>query len=308
MGLISMTGRSLKLVLRVEKKMFVIEQPIPPAPAADSKAQGKPVGAYVFKMKGYVEQLERLGYVLPQYLSIGLILNGLTNDFVGFIRNYNMHNMEKTIGELHALLIENAIRNNTGKGKGKGMERINQVYSPMAINPKPSTKEHSAKDDTCHHCKEAGLAHIARNVLKAATCGRAVEVKEIQDEDTSPSENTSKIPMKVEGFEPPQEEVIPVCRRLVGYSKRGKILMQERLDLNKTKGASTPEEVKRMQRVPYGSAIGSIMYAVRGTRPDVAFAEKFNKRCCLSSRDCSMIDEFETIEMTQNLIKDTSSF
>ncbi|GKE04872.1 hypothetical protein Tco_1396890 [Tanacetum coccineum] len=30
--------RQLKLVLRVEKKMFVIEQPIPPAPAADSAA------------------------------------------------------------------------------------------------------------------------------------------------------------------------------------------------------------------------------------------------------------------------------
>ncbi|GJZ51003.1 hypothetical protein Tco_0605518 [Tanacetum coccineum] len=31
--------RSLKLVLRVEKKMFVIEQPIPPTPPADSTAQ-----------------------------------------------------------------------------------------------------------------------------------------------------------------------------------------------------------------------------------------------------------------------------
>ncbi|GKF34454.1 hypothetical protein Tco_0107654, partial [Tanacetum coccineum] len=30
--------RQLKLVLRVEKKMFVIEQLIPPAPAVDSKA------------------------------------------------------------------------------------------------------------------------------------------------------------------------------------------------------------------------------------------------------------------------------
>ncbi|GJY10927.1 retrotransposon protein, putative, ty1-copia subclass [Tanacetum coccineum] len=44
-------------------------------------------------------------------------------------------------------------------------------------------------------------------------------------------------------------------------SKRGYILMQERLDLNKTQGASTPYKVKRMQNVPYGSAIGSIMYA-----------------------------------------------
>ncbi|GJV07808.1 hypothetical protein Tco_1345464 [Tanacetum coccineum] len=39
-------------------------------------------------------------------ISVGLILNGLTKDFVGFVRNYNMHNMGKTIGEIHAMLIE----------------------------------------------------------------------------------------------------------------------------------------------------------------------------------------------------------
>ncbi|GJR84735.1 retrotransposon protein, putative, ty1-copia subclass [Tanacetum coccineum] len=47
-------------------------------------------------------------------------------------------------------------------------------------------------------------------------------------------------------------------------SKRGNIPMQERLDLNKTQGASTPEEVKHMQNVPYASAVGSIMYANPG--------------------------------------------
>ncbi|GKE31830.1 hypothetical protein Tco_1451152 [Tanacetum coccineum] len=61
-------------------------------------------------------------------------------------------------------------------------------------------------------------------------------------------------------------------------SKRGNIPMQERLDLNKTKGASTPKEVKRMQNVPYASAVGSIMYAVRCTRPDVAFAQNITSR------------------------------
>ncbi|GKE97072.1 hypothetical protein Tco_1581927, partial [Tanacetum coccineum] len=70
------------------------------------RKEGKSVSSYVLKMKGYVEQLERLGYVLPQDLSVGLIMNGLTSDFTGFVRNYNMHNMGKTIGELHALLIE----------------------------------------------------------------------------------------------------------------------------------------------------------------------------------------------------------
>ncbi|GJR57757.1 retrovirus-related pol polyprotein from transposon TNT 1-94 [Tanacetum coccineum] len=50
--------------------------------------------------------MECLGYVLPQELTIGLILNGLTSDFAGFVRNYNMQNMGKTVGELHAMLIE----------------------------------------------------------------------------------------------------------------------------------------------------------------------------------------------------------
>nr|GEX93149.1 hypothetical protein [Tanacetum cinerariifolium] len=43
-------------------------------------------------------------------------------------------------------------------------------------------------------------------------------------------------------------------------------------------GASTPVELKRMQNVPYASAVGSIMYAVRCTRPDVAFAQNVTSR------------------------------
>ncbi|GJR47490.1 retrotransposon protein, putative, ty1-copia subclass [Tanacetum coccineum] len=73
---------------------------------ACKQEEGKPVAAYVIQMKGYVDQLERLGYMLPQDLIVGLILNGLTKDFARFVRNYNMHNMGKTIGELHAMLIE----------------------------------------------------------------------------------------------------------------------------------------------------------------------------------------------------------
>ncbi|GJZ39343.1 zinc finger, CCHC-type containing protein, partial [Tanacetum coccineum] len=104
-------------------------------------------------MKGYLDQLERLGYVLPQDLSVGLILNGLTRDFAGFVRNYNMHNMGKTIGELHSLSMKK------GKTNGKGKDK--QVYIPKPKNPKPIAKEHLAKDDTCHHCKEVG--HWKRN-------------------------------------------------------------------------------------------------------------------------------------------------
>nr|GFB61811.1 putative retrotransposon Ty1-copia subclass protein [Tanacetum cinerariifolium] len=42
--------------------------------------------------------------------------------------------------------------------------------------------------------------------------------------------------------------------------------------------ASTPEEVAYMKKVPYASAVGSIMYVIRCTRPDVAFAQNLVSR------------------------------
>ncbi|GKE33370.1 retrotransposon protein, putative, ty1-copia subclass [Tanacetum coccineum] len=57
------------------------------------------------------------------------------------------------------------------------------------------------------------LQQRSRKVLYLKkSMGGAVELKEIQDEDTSPSGITSKIPMEVKGFKPSQEEVIPVRR------------------------------------------------------------------------------------------------
>ncbi|GJS44472.1 retrotransposon protein, putative, ty1-copia subclass [Tanacetum coccineum] len=80
-------------------------------------------------------------------------------------------------------------------------------------------------------------------------------------------------------------------KRLIGLSQSAymnKILKRYKMDnsnispckkdLNKTQGASTPKEVKRMQNVPYASVVGSIMYAVRCTRPDVAFAQNITSR------------------------------
>nr|GEX32522.1 reverse transcriptase domain-containing protein [Tanacetum cinerariifolium] len=61
-------------------------------------------------------------------------------------------------------------------------------------------------------------------------------------------------------------------------SKRGSIPMQKKLKLSKSQGASTPAELKRMQNVPYTSAVGSIMYAVRCTRLDVEFAQNVTSR------------------------------
>ncbi|GJW60277.1 retrotransposon protein, putative, ty1-copia subclass [Tanacetum coccineum] len=70
------------------------------------------------------------------------------------------------------------------------------------------------------------LRHVSRQVVcevnaefyekksheRKKSSGRAIDLEEIQDEDTSPSEITSKIPVEVEGFKLPQEEVILVRR------------------------------------------------------------------------------------------------
>ncbi|GJY82359.1 hypothetical protein Tco_0495735 [Tanacetum coccineum] len=61
-------------------------------------------------------------------------------------------------------------------------------------------------------------------------------------------------------------------------SKRGSIPMQEKLRLSNSQGASTPAELKRMQNVPFALAVGSIMYAVRCTSLDVAFAQNITSR------------------------------
>ncbi|GJR52181.1 retrotransposon protein, putative, ty1-copia subclass [Tanacetum coccineum] len=209
--------RQLKLVLRVEKKISMtyelhrqFENSSPYDMIKELKAmfekqagverfdliqtfhackqeEGKPVATYVIEMKGYVDQLERLGYMLPQDLIVGPILNGLTKYFAGFVRNYNLHNMGKTIGELHAMLIEyekglpkkaetpqvmmikggKIQKSNKKSLKAKGKSKANrkgkdkQVYISNPKNPKPSAKEHPAKDDTFHHYKEVG--HCKRN-------------------------------------------------------------------------------------------------------------------------------------------------
>nr|GEZ86930.1 RNA-directed DNA polymerase, eukaryota [Tanacetum cinerariifolium] len=54
--------------------------------------------------------------------------------------------------------------------------------------------------------------------------------------------------------------------------------MQEKLKLSKSQGASKLAEKQRMQNIPYTSAVGSIMYAVRCTRPDVAFAQNMTSQ------------------------------
>nr|GEV54987.1 hypothetical protein [Tanacetum cinerariifolium] len=252
---------------RVEKKLSVIEQPISSAPPADSTA------------------------------------------------NYNMHNMGKTISELHALLIEYekclskkaatlqvmAIQggriqkankkslNAKGKGKEKGKgkdkpevghwkmhcpaylaELIKKKKQVGTVNSLGLRGERMLKQgalylcvgngvhakvkaigsddlvlpnsiviclDNCHYAPTITRGYpketigyyfyflpenkidivryaefLQKNLISLEVSERAKELKEIQDKDTSPFENTNEILIEVEGFELPYEKVVPIRR------------------------------------------------------------------------------------------------
>ncbi len=50
------------------------------------------------------------------------------------------------------------------------------------------------------------------------------------------------------------------------------IPMDPNISFSKNDCPTTPDEVARMRRIPYREAIGSLMYASVGTRPDISFA------------------------------------
>nr|GFA46743.1 zinc finger, CCHC-type [Tanacetum cinerariifolium] len=140
--------------------------------------EGQSVSSYVLKMKCYIDNLERLGHPVTLGLGVSLILIGLRKEYDGFVQNYNMHSMGKTVNELHAMLkfyeqtlpksnasALNAIRagkvqkgnkhkksqsqtaawgQNHGKGKNK------QAYAPKPKIPPPPKRENLAKDSICH--------------------------------------------------------------------------------------------------------------------------------------------------------------
>ena len=65
---------------------------------------GSSISPHVLKIKGYLDHLEKLGLSISQELAIDILLQTLPDAYDGFVMNYNMHNMEKTIFELHRML------------------------------------------------------------------------------------------------------------------------------------------------------------------------------------------------------------
>ena len=77
---------------------------------------GESVSRFVLRMKGHLDHLERLGHKIEKDLAVNLIMSCLPSMYDQFIMNYNMHNMDKTVTELH-LMLQSAETNLKGKTK-----------------------------------------------------------------------------------------------------------------------------------------------------------------------------------------------
>ena len=61
-------------------------------------------------------------------------------------------------------------------------------------------------------------------------------------------------------------------------SKGGLLPVRHSIHLSKTMSPKTSEEMEQMAKVPYALGIGSLMYAMLCTRPDIAYAVSVTSR------------------------------
>ena len=135
------------------------------------------VSERILRMFGYHNHLTQLGVNLPDDCVIDRVLQSLPPSYKGFVMNYNMQGMGKTIPELfamlkaaeveikkeHQVLMVNKTTSFKKKGKGKkkgnfkknGKQVAAQVKKPKS-DPKPETK--------CFYCK--GTGHWKQNYPK----------------------------------------------------------------------------------------------------------------------------------------------
>ena len=61
-------------------------------------------------------------------------------------------------------------------------------------------------------------------------------------------------------------------------SKRGLLPFRHGIHLSREMSPKTPEDMVEMAKVPYASAIGSLIYAILCTRPDIAYVVSVTSR------------------------------
>nr|GEW45221.1 putative retrotransposon protein [Tanacetum cinerariifolium] len=167
--------------------------------------EGQSVSSYVLKMKGYIDNLERLGHPVTLGLGVSLILIGLRKEYDGFVQNYNMHSMGKTVNELHAMLKLNEqtlpkcnapALNATRAGYPKEMMGYSFYYPPK-------NKVLVARN----------AEFLENSLIDQEASGSLKDLKIIQEEDAHHSLDTSLNHEEDDlEIDEPQSDIVPIRR------------------------------------------------------------------------------------------------
>nr|GEV63568.1 retrotransposon protein, putative, Ty1-copia subclass [Tanacetum cinerariifolium] len=123
------------------------------------------------------------------------------------------------------------------------------------------------------HEKVLNLSYLKSNLISHEASRSIVDFDEIQRQDEQPLDNASEHQPEDE-----YDDVDPQTDVRRHPSLESESIEIDQGDLSKAQGLSTPVEVMRMKGTTYASTVGYIMYAVRCTRPDVAFSQNLTSR------------------------------
>ena len=147
------------------------------------------VSEHVLKMSGYSNRLAELGIELPQEAITDRILQSLPPSYKGFVLNYNMQGMNKSPGELFAMLkvAESELRkehqvlmvNKTTsfKRNGKGKKGNSKKSGKPVANPTKKPKAGPKPETECYYCK--GMGHWKRNCPKYLADKKAAKENQV---------------------------------------------------------------------------------------------------------------------------------
>src|SRR5215216_6662644 len=134
------------------------------------------VSEHILKMSGYYNHLTQLGVDLPVDCVIERVLQSLPPSYKGFMMNYNMQGMDKTIPEVFAMLKVAEVETNkehqvlmvnkttSFKKKGKGKKGNFKKNGKQVVTPGKKPKAGPKPETECFYCQ--GTGYWKRNCPK----------------------------------------------------------------------------------------------------------------------------------------------
>ena len=128
--------------------------------------EGSSVSAHLFKMQGYLQELQRMEVPMANIVVTDLILNSLPASYTQFVQNYHMMKWDKSLEELQGMLKTYE----ADSKKNKPQEQVLAVAEKKITKKKKNKKgkgkapvENGSKDKKdslanveCFYCKGKG--------------------------------------------------------------------------------------------------------------------------------------------------------